>query len=106
MRHVLLVSALLLGFVSPAWADLQSGAKAYRSGDFATALAEFRKLAEQGVPLAQFALGQMHAEGVGVDQDFDEAVKWYKASAEGGLAQAQYNLGVAYYSGTGAQRNY
>lgn len=106
MRRVLLISALLLGLVSPAWADILSGAKAYRSGDFATAIAEFRKLAKQGVPLAQFALGQMYAEGAGVNQDFEGAVNWYKAAAEGGLVQAQYNLGVAYYSGIGAQRNY
>lgn len=106
MRRVLLLSALLLGLVSPAWADIQSGAKAYRSGDFATAIAEFRKLADQGVPIAQFALGQMYSEGVGVDQDFDQAVKWYRAAAESNLSQAQYNLGVAYYSGTGAPRDY
>lgn len=106
MRRVLLVLALLLGFVSPAWADILSGAKAYRSGDYATALAEFRKLAEQGVPLAQFALGQMHAEGAGVSRDFGEATKWYTLAARGGLAQAQYNLGVAHYTGIGVRRDY
>ena len=106
MRCVLLVLALLLGFVSPAWADILSGAKAYRSGDYATALAEFRKLAEQGVPLAQFSLGQMHAEGAGVSRDFGEATKWYTLAARSGLAQAQYNLGVAHYTGIGVRRDY
>ena len=106
MRRALLVLALLLGFVPPAWTDILSGAKAYRSGDFATALAEFRKLAEQGVPLAQFALGQMHAEGAGVSRDFGEATEWYTLAARGGLAQAQYNLGVAHYTGIGVRRDY
>ena len=106
MRRVLLISALLLGFVSPAWADILSGAKAYRSGDYAAALAEFQSLAEQGVPLAQFALGQMHAEGAGVSQDFGEATKWYRRAAQGGLAQAQYSLGVAHYTGIGVRRDY
>ncbi|MCH7943964.1 MAG: SEL1-like repeat protein, partial [Proteobacteria bacterium] len=69
-------------------------------------LAEFRKLAEQGVPLAQFALGQMHAEGVGVSRDYGEATKWYKLAAHGGLAQAQYNLGIAHYTGIGVRRDY
>ncbi len=106
MRRVLLIATLLLVFVSPAWADLLSGAKAYRSGDFATAFTEFRKLAGQGVPLAQFALGQMYAEGAGVPQDFGEATNWYKMAARGGLAQAQYNLGVAHYTGVGVRRDY
>lgn len=106
MRRALLISALLLGFVSPAWAGILSGAKAYRSGDFSTALEEFRTLADQGVPLAQFALGQMYAEGVGVAQDFDEAVRWYGVAAAGGLPQAQYNLGVAHYTGIGMPRDY
>ncbi len=106
MRRLLLISALLLGFVSPAWADLQSGAKAYRSGDFATALAEFRLLADQGDPRAQFALGQMHAEGLGVPQDFDKAVEFFQAAATSGLVRAQYNLGIAYFSGIGVPRNY
>ena len=106
MRRVLLISALFLVFVSPAWADLLTGAKAYRSGDFASALAEFRKLSGEGAPLAQFALGQMYAEGAGVPQDFDEATKWYKLAAKSGLAQAQYTLGVAHYTGIGAPRNY
>ena len=106
MRRVLLISALLLVFVSPAWADLLTGAKAYRSGDFASALAEFRKLADEGMPLAQFALGQLYAEGAGVPQDFDEATKWYELAGRSGLAQAQYTLGVAHYTGIGAPRNY
>ena len=106
MKRVLLVSALLLVFVSPAWADLLTGAKAYRSGDFATALTEFRRLADDGEPLAQFALGQLYAEGAGVPQDFDEAIKWYERAAKSGLAQAQYTLGVAHYTGIGAARNY
>ena len=106
MRRAFLISALLLGFVSPAWAGILSGAKAYRSGDYTTALEEFRRLADQGVPLAQFALGQMYAEGAGVARDFDEAVKWYGIAAANGLAHAQYNLGVAHYTGIGAPRDY
>ena len=106
MRRVLVLTALLFVFASPAWADVLSGAKAYRSGDYATALTEFRALAARGEPLAQFALGLMHAEGAGVAKDYGAAVEWYRKAAEQGHALAQYNLGVAYYAGVGVPRNY
>jgi hypothetical protein len=48
--------ALLFGAGS-AWADFDDGVAAYGRGDFATAVQEFRALAEQGVAEAQGAIG-------------------------------------------------
>ena len=51
--------ALVLTIVylaAPAWADFQAGTYAYKSGDFATALREWRPLAEQRNAHAQFYL--------------------------------------------------
>lgn len=107
MRRVLILStALLLAFLPPAWADVLSAAKAYRAGNYAVALAEFRALADEGQPLAEFALGLMYAEGAGVTKDYTEAIAWYRRAAESGFAQGQYNLGVAYYTGIGVPRDY
>jgi hypothetical protein len=105
-RVLTLVAALLFTFLSPAWADILSGAKAYRAGDYPAALAEFRALAADGEPLAQFALGLMYSEGTGVSRDFVAATEWYRQAAENGHAQGQYNLGVAYYTGIGVPRDY
>ncbi|MCH8998090.1 MAG: SEL1-like repeat protein [Proteobacteria bacterium] len=105
-RALLLAIALLVMFPPSAWADVVSAAKAYRAGNYAAALGEFRALADGGQPQAQFALGLMYAEGAGVTKDYAAAAAWYRRAAESGFAQGQYNLGVAYYTGIGVPRNY
>jgi hypothetical protein len=46
--ELLLAAALICGAAAPAWADFDDGVAAYIAGDYATALKEFRVLAEQG----------------------------------------------------------
>ncbi len=57
--------------------------------------------AEQGDADAQYNLGVMYHEGIGVTQDASEAVRWTRKAAEQGYAEAQYNLGVMYANGKG-----
>ena len=71
--------------------DLGKGAEAYDNGDYATALREFRPLADQGTALAQFNLGFMYEYGDGVPQDLVEAHKWYNLSASRGDTLAVEN---------------
>ena len=87
-------------------ADYEKGLAAAKSGDFATALREFRPLAEQGDADAQFNLGLMYYNGLGVPQDYKTAVKWYTLAAEQGVVDAQYNLGWMYYKGQGVSQDY
>jgi len=78
-----LTFAVLLGSTGVSWsADFQKRYAAYQSGDYATALREFRPLAEQGDANAQFNLGQMYRKGEGVPQDDRTAVKWYGLAVE------------------------
>ena len=79
---------------TPSSADFQKGLDAAQKGDFATALREWKPLAEQGVAFAQYNLGVMYANGQGVPQNYKTAVKWYRLAAKQGLAGAQYYLGV------------
>lgn len=59
--------SVLLGSVGMSWsADLHIGWAATQRGDFATALKEFKLLAEQGHTNAQFNLGGMYYSGKGV----------------------------------------
>ena len=101
-----LCAGFTLGLTAPAWAGLDEGVAAYKRGDYATALREFRALAEQGSAKAQWGLGAMYSLGRGVPQDDAEAVKWYRKAAEQGVAEAQYNLGFMYRKGLGVAQDY
>ncbi len=105
MKRLALAIVFVLGFAPPAWADFQAGFAAWNRGDYATALREWKPLAEQGDADAQFNLGLMYSKGQGVPQDYAEAVKWFRKSAEQGDAAAQYNLGLMYRKGQGAPQD-
>ena len=101
-----LTLAVLLGSVGNSEsADFQKGVTAYESGNYATALREWKPLAEQGNAYAQFALGEMYDKGKGVPQDYKTAVKWYRLAAEQGNAKSQGNLGLMYYNGDGVPQD-
>jgi len=85
--------------------DLQKGLEAAEKGDFATALREWRPLAEQGDAQAQYGLGVMYDNGYGVTQDDKEAANWYRKAAEQGYAAAQFNLAVMYDKGRGVTQD-
>ncbi len=101
-----LCAGFTLGLTAPAWAGYDEGVAAYKRGDYATALREFRSLADQGNANAQFSLGIMYSNGLGVPQDYAEAVKWSRKAAEQGDAKAQYNLGIMYRNGEGVPQDY
>lgn len=74
---------------------------AYTDGDFKTSLKEFRNLAEQGHPVAQYFLGEHFSWGKGVDLDQmpaneAEAITWYRRAAEQGHVWSQLRLGELY----------
>ena len=85
---------------------LSIGLTAYNSGDYATALREWKPLAEQGDADAQSNLGLLYRKGRGVPQDYKTAVKWFRLATEQGNASAQYNLGVMYDNGYGVPQDY
>ena len=98
-------SAMTIGS-SAVVAGIGEGAVAFGKGDYATALREFRVLAEQGDAEAQYLLGGMYDEGYGVNKSDKEALKWWLMAAEQGHAQAQNNLGTGYFDGRGVIQDY
>ena len=70
MKNILYTIILSFLFSSSVFADWEAGVDAYQAGDYATALKEFRLLAEQGDADAQFNLGVMYEDGQGVTQDY------------------------------------
>ena len=106
-KAVALGLSLLFATVSVCSAqDLQKGLAAAQKGDYASAMREFRPLAAQGNAIAQFMLGSMYAEGLGVTRDYKEAARLYGLAAAQGDANAQYNLGVMYAEGLGVTQDY
>ena len=88
-------------FAAPVWADFKAAMEAYNRGDFATALREWRPLAEQGDASAQFYLGLSYENGDGVPRDYAIARQWYEKSAAQGDAKAQLYLGLQSSFGQG-----
>jgi TPR repeat protein len=79
---------------------------AYESGDYATALREWKPLAEKGLANAQYNLGQIYRRVQRAPQGYKTAVKWYRLAAKQGNAAAQSNLGWMYDLGKGVPKNY
>ncbi|MCF4164246.1 sel1 repeat family protein [Zavarzinia compransoris] len=99
-------AALGLGLASPlAAADRAVGEKAMAAGDFAAAMEHLLPLAEAGDPLAQFDVGAMYDNGLGVSADPVEAARWYQRAARQGDPSAMFNLGVMYEDGIGVGRD-
>ncbi len=97
---------LVVLMASPAWAGYDEGMAAYKRGDYATAMREWRPLAEQGDAEAQSNLGFMYQHGQGVSQDYAEATRWFRKAAEQGYDRGQYNLGDMYSRGRGVPQDY
>ena len=109
MKRITVILAIALSFMAftpLAAQDYQKGLAAYQAGDYATALQEWRPLAELGVAEVQYNLGMMYVNGRGVPQDHAEAVKWYRLAADQGDASAQNTMGVRYQNGEGVLQDY
>ncbi|HEX6046081.1 MAG TPA: tetratricopeptide repeat protein [Pyrinomonadaceae bacterium] len=92
------------------WADqnwsFREPGNSKRQPDYSEALQRYREGAAQGDAAAQFELGRMHANGMGVPQDYAEALKWYRKAADQGHAGAQRNIGVMYANGQAVAQDY
>ena len=107
MNRLLVVAALAIGLAMPAWGqDFDAGFAAYQRGDYATALKEWKPLAEQGQIAAQIALGFMYGFGRGITQDYGLAAKWYEAAAVQGHVHAQLLIAIMYQDGRGITQDH
>ena len=101
-----LTFAVLFGSVGvSASADFEKGLTAFKSGDYETALREWKPLAEQGHAKSQFNLGVMYQKGQGVPKNYKTAVKWYRLAAKQGHALSQGKLSAMYALGQGVIKN-
>jgi TPR repeat protein len=62
--------------------------------DYAQALKWFRKAAESGNADAEFNIGSMYQQGMGVPENMPEAIEWYKRANTHGQVQARTALRI------------
>ena len=60
---------------------------------------------EKGYVRAQYQLGYLYEEGLGVPQDWEKSFHWYLKAANQGYAMAQNNVGTAFYLGKGIEKD-
>jgi TonB family protein len=93
----LLIVACLAVFTLAAYGQnaeelTQQGQEYLENDNYAEAFNCFKKAADQGYDLAEFALGGMYEYGLGVEQDHAAAMAWYKKAAAQGLEAAKDRL--------------
>ena len=105
MKKLLVCILFVLLGIQMSAQEIDKGYEAYNDGDYATALNEWKPIAEQDYAFAQYNLGIMYEYGNGVAKDYAEAAKWYRLSAEQGYAIGQYSLGLMYSNGYGVLKD-
>jgi len=96
----LLLIFFMLGLVS---IYLPQEVKAESSEEGITSFQIYQLKANQGDAPAQYNLGLLYYNGVGIPQDSKKAVYWYTKAAEQGHVNAQYDLGNLYRDGDGEE---
>ena len=95
---------LLLSFAVHA-GELENGLAAYRSKDYAQAFMRLQPLAEQGVPEAQFTLGEMYRRGRGFVPSALESLPLLQQAAAANYAPACIALGEMFEAGEGVKQD-
>ncbi len=101
-------SAIGLAIVAadPASADFYAGVLAAQAEDYETAFQEWLPLAEEGLAGAQSNIGDLYANGLGVEENLEEAARWHLLAAEQGILKSIFYMGAHLASGQGVERDY
>ena len=102
LKWIIALVLLLPGF---AHAGFDEAVAAYSAGDYATAMTEFKQLAEQGDVKATYYVGFLYRQGYGVPVDHAEAARWFLRGAAKGDPQSQYYLGKMAEKGQGVEQD-
>lgn len=86
-------------------AGLKEGYEALSRKDYATAMKEYRPLAERGDAEAQYRVGRMYEFGQGVPQDKAQGIAWVRKAAAQNHVDAQQELGFIYATGDGVKQD-
>lgn len=92
---MLLVSTLLLQACSTATpSPLSKGAAEFDQQEYQAAFTDLLPLAQKGDAQAQYAVGYLYYNGLGVSRDFKLAQSWFQKAAAQGNAKAKKALSM------------
>jgi uncharacterized protein len=94
---VIVLSAACLLLVSCS-SPLNQGKSAFQSGSYGEAYAKLLPLADKGNAKAQYAVGYMYYNGLGVKRDSQTAVDWFQRAAKNGSEPAKKSLKMIKHS--------
>ncbi|GAB5520187.1 MAG: hypothetical protein RhofKO_24380 [Rhodothermales bacterium] len=80
----------------PAWFALGETLEA--QGDYQEAVRWYERPAKDGDQYAQYRLGYLYEEGLGVKRNWKRAAEWYRRAADQGYVTAYFALGQLYES--------
>ena len=106
MKQPLMICILMLVHGCASNPAYHQGLIAAENEDYVTAVKMWTPLAAEGDARAQFKLGELCHEGLGVNPDITKAKQWYLLAVEQGHAEAQNNLGIIYDDGDGVRTDF
>jgi hypothetical protein len=104
--QTILALVVLMIVAGIARADVAKAMEAYKKGDYAAAFEKLTPLAEAGNVDAQYQLGLMYGNGLGVPKDPQKATEWLDKATGKFDPGAQFNLGVMYFQGERLPKDY
>ena len=101
------VSLIVLGSNASAGPkeQFEEAVRVHKAGDYDAALRLWSRIAEQGDAAAQYNVGVIYYNGLGVDRNFVEALRWYRMSGEQQYSLSEFRLGDMYFWGQGMTRD-
>lgn len=102
LSFIALLSITFSSFGGP----LEEGSAAIQQKDYKKAFSLLLPIAKEGNAFAQYNVGVMYAQGVGVEKNEKEATQWYRKAADQGDSDAQSNLALMYETGRGFEKDY
>lgn len=96
---IIAIAGICWGITGCTSLNYQNGVKRYQPENASVAIKALQPLASQGDAEAQFRLGSLYYQGLGVRQDYQEAASWLRKAAEQGHVFAQTTLGTFYAQG-------
>lgn len=105
-----IATSVCLGFcvnggVSAAESDIEAARSLFADGKFGEAFARYKVLAERGIVEAQFQIGVMYENGLGVEKSLPEAAIWYERASHMHHSGAIKNLAAMYFDGRGVSKD-
>lgn len=107
MRRFLFAALLSLPLLAVAAGedDYEKGRAAYKNGNHAEALHDFKTAANKGHARAALNAGVIYMQGQSVPADKAQALLWFRKAADAGDPMGMFNTAMAYESGDGVPQS-